>query len=245
MAEYLSDKEQEERLKTLIKKHGLNVLIAILLGLSAFFGFEYWQKSKHVERAQAASDFQALVQQGAALNAEADPAQTDKFLGDVEALVTASPNSVFALQALFLQAQYYVESGKLDDAQKTLEQAARLNVDDAGMKNIALLRLAQVQLSNSKASELDKVITTLGKINDAAFEPSKQELLGDVYVLKNDTKKATESYQKAWQTLKERDEVRVGLRLKMESLGLKPEPIEIPSLVNEPVAGTMMQAASE
>ncbi len=55
---------------------------------------------------------------------------------------------------------------------------------------------------------------------------SQQELLGDIYQAQNNDDAAVKAYNNAWKLLSARNETRAVLALKMESLGLYPEPIE-------------------
>lgn len=238
MAEYLSDKEQEERLIALIKKHGVNVLIAILLGLSAFFGYQYWQGSKATKLANASVTYSALEKKAFAITPQSSKADKQTFLKDVESLVAASPDSIYTLKALFLQAQYFVGEGDLEQAKKTLAQASAIDAGDPGLKAIIQLRMAQVALAQKK---YDDAQTALGQVNLPSFEASKQELVGDVFAAQNDTEAAKKAYTLAWDALAERNEQRVGLKLKMESLGLNPKAITPPAIIDEAATQAMMQ----
>lgn len=64
-----------------------------------------------------------------------------------------------------------------------------------------------------------------------AFEASRQELLGDIYVKQNKLDDAKRAYENAWELLRKREENRAILSLKMESLGMQFEPIVVPQMV--------------
>ena len=68
----------------------------------------------------------------------------------------------------------------------------------------------------------------------SSFEASQQELLGDIYLAQDNKESAIKSYNNAWELLRSRQETRAVLALKMESLGITPEPIAEPtSLIQE------------
>ena len=78
-----------------------------------------------------------------------------------------------------------------------------------------------------------------------AFEPSRQELLGDVYLAKNDSENAKKAYLAAWDVLRERQENRAVLALKLQSLGVTVEPIEVPMVVANDPANNNAVATTE
>lgn len=230
MAEYLSEQEQVDRIKGLVKTHGSSVLTGIMLALTAYFGFQWWQNQQVVSQVEASNAFQQIEQNYSGLSASSDQGEKTTFYANVKKLVDANPKSVYALNALLLQAQQQVTDKKLPEAEKSLIQAAAMDIDDAGLQSVARLRLSQVQLSQNKSKA---ALDTLAKVTVPAFIPSKEELMGDAYVQLKDTEKAKASYQAAWKALTERQEPRPILRLKMEELGLKPDAIEAPSVLKE------------
>ena len=95
-------------------------------------------------------------------------------------------------------------------------------MDDAGLNAITRLRYAKVLLASGDTA------AALAEANNempSSFEPSQQELLGDIYVMQGDKEAAVKSYNNAWELLRARHETRAVLALKMESLGVVPEPI--------------------
>ena len=71
----------------------------------------------------------------------------------------------------------------------------------------------------------------------SSFEASQQELLGDIYQAQSNNEAAVKAYNNAWSLLSARNETRAVLALKMESLGIYPEPIESKStLIQQPAA---------
>lgn len=225
MSEYLSDQEQADRVIKLIKKHGYNVFIAIMLGLTAYFGFQYWQNKQANENATASNDFQGLTEQKQKiqlLQLQEKPipqAEKTKLLSGIDKLVEAYPKSIYAQQALMLEAQYFVEANELAKAQTALEKAKAAFTKDVGVTNVLNLRLAQVMTANKQPKE---ALALLKTVTDEAFKASKLEIMGDAYVALGNTKEAKTAYQSAWQTaLKENDANQI-LRLKMEKLGMMP-----------------------
>lgn len=218
-----------------LKQYGGYILSAIILVLAGYFGWTYWQKHGGNIDSAAANDFakiqsdqnniETLTTQAASdtkAQAQLTTAQTnlDKDLGE---FVAKHDNSVYTWQALMLQAKQQTDKNDLKAAAATLQKASQLTLKDDGLKAIAILRQAQVLLSDNQADAAQK---RLQSPLPAAFEASKLEILGDIANQQGDKKAAATHYQKAWQLIEQRNQNnpnpqdRALLRIKMESLGL-------------------------
>lgn len=218
-----------------LKQYGGYIVSAIMLVLAGYFGWSYWQKHGGNIDTAAANDFakiqsdqnniDTLTTQAASdtkAQAQLATAQTnlDKDLGE---FVAKHDNSVYTWQALMLQAKQQTDKNDLKAAAATLQKASQLTLKDEGLKAIAILRQAQVLLSDNQADAAQK---RLQSPLPAAFEASKLEILGDIANQQGDKKAAINHYQKAWQLIEQRNQNnpnpqdRALLRIKMESLGL-------------------------
>lgn len=218
-----------------LKQYGGYIVSAIMLVLAGYFGWSYWQKHGGNIDTAAANDFakiqsdqnniETLTTQAASdtkAQAQLATAQTnlDKDLGE---FVAKHDNSVYTWQALMLQAKQQTDKNDLKAAAATLQKASQLTLKDDGLKAIAILRQAQVLLSDNQADAAQK---RLQSPLPAAFEASKLEILGDIANQQGDKKAAATHYQKAWQLIEQRNQNnpnpqdRALLRIKMESLGL-------------------------
>mgnify|MGYP003610566593 FL=1 len=218
-----------------LKQYGGYIVSAIMLVLAGYFGWSYWQKHGGNIDTAAANDFakiqsdqnniETLTTQAASdtkPQAQLATAQTNlsKDLGE---FVAKHDNSVYTWQALMLQAKQQTDKNDLKAAAATLQKASQLTLNDDGLKAIAILRQAQVLLSDNQADAAQK---RLQSPLPAAFEASKLEILGDIANQRGDKKAAATHYQKAWQLIEQRNQNnpnpqdRALLRIKMESLGL-------------------------
>lgn len=218
-----------------LKQYGGYIVSAIMLVLAGYFGWTYWQKHGGNIDTAAANDFakiqsdqnniETLTTQAATdtkAQAQLTTAQTNlaKNLGE---FVAKHDNSVYTWQALMLQAKQQTDQNDLKAAAATLQKASQLTLKDDGLKAIAILRQAQVLLSDNQADAAQK---RLQSPLPAAFEASKLEILGDIANQQGDKKAAATHYQKAWQLIEQRNQNnpnpqdRALLRIKMESLGL-------------------------
>ena len=218
-----------------LKQYGGYIVSAIMLVLAGYFGWTYWQKHGGNIDTAAANDFakiqsdqnniETLTTQAATdTKAQAQLATAQANLAkDLREFVAKHDNSVYTWQALMLQAKQQTDKNDLKAAAATLQKASQLTLNDDGLKAIAILRQAQVLLSDNQADAAQK---RLQSPLPAAFEASKLEILGDIANQRGDKKAAATHYQKAWQLIEQRNQNnpnpqdRALLRIKMESLGL-------------------------
>lgn len=229
-----------------LKKYGGNIVTIILLALAGYFGWTYWQDNHARVDTVAAdqyADIQLLNEQVvlAAQNPDLEPeaqavlAESRTQLNDnIASLVSAHGDSVYAWQALMMKSRMQVDSDDFKGAATSLKQALAIELDDAGLKAITRLRYAQVLLA---ADDVEAALAEAKSDVPSSFEASQQELLGDIYQVQSDNDAAVKAYNNAWNLLSDRNETRAVLALKMESLGIYPEPIEgQASLIEQPAA---------
>lgn len=229
-----------------LKQYGGNIVTVILLALAGYFGWTYWQNN-HARVDTVAADQYADIQllneqvslaaQNPDLEDDALAALSesrDQLSDDIDSLVSAHGDSVYAWQALMMKARMQVDNDDFTGAAASLKQALAIDLDDAGLKAITRLRYAQVLLAND---ELEAALSEAKSDVPISFEASQQELLGDIYQAQNDKEAAINAYNNAWNLISERNEERAVLALKMESLGIYPEPIKAQdSLIQQPAA---------
>lgn len=245
----------EQQSMQALKQYGGYIVMAIVIALGGYFGWTYWQN--HGGRIDEATmnDF-AKIQidqnQIASLESQATDDSIKKQLADANANLTKDldsfiakhPNSVYTWQALMLKAKQQSDSNDYKGAVETLKKAQAMNMEDLGLKALATLRYAQVLLANN---QVDDAKQALQATLPPAFDASKEELLGDIAMQKNDKATAISHYEKAWQIIEKRNENndikqdRALLRLKMENVGLTPKQPDINSgIVATPTTTTQV-----
>ena len=227
-----------------LKQYGSYIVTAILLALAAYFGWTYWQNNHarvdtvaadHYADIQRLNEEVSLASQNPDLEAEAQAslAESRKQLDkDIDALVSTHGSSVYAWQALMIKARQQVDNDDFKGAGETFKKALTIDLGDAGLEAITRLRYAKTLLA---AGDADAALAEANNDMPSSFEASQQELLGDIYLAQDNKDSAVKSYNNAWELLRNRQETRAVLALKMESLGIVPEPIAAPaSLIQEP-----------
>ncbi len=201
------------------------IIGAILLALAGYFGWTYFQNSGMKEDMVAADKYAAIEKTNDELmgQPEGNADVSKKLNADIDKLVAEHGNTVYAWQALMIKSRNAVDANDMKTATEALKKALEIDLKDPGLHSITQLRYATVLLADGN---VDEALTQASKDVPVAFEASQQELLGDIYSAKKDKEKALRAYQNAWSLLSKRHEERPFLRLKLENLGINPEPIE-------------------
>lgn len=201
------------------------IIGAILLALAGYFGWTYFQNSGMKEDTVAADKYAAIEKTNDELmgQPEGNADVSKKLNADIDKLVAEHGNTVYAWQALMIKSRNAVDANDMKTATEALKKALEIDLKDPGLHSITQLRYATVLLADGN---VDEALTQASKDVPVAFEASQQELLGDIYSAKKDQEKALRAYQNAWSLLSKRHEERPFLRLKLENLGINPEPIE-------------------
>lgn len=235
-----------------LKKHGGKIVWVIIAVLAGYFGWEFYQKNYAKIDTVAADSYTLISEKNDALmlgrQSPADEAtkaelakEQEALFADIDKLVAGHGKTAYAWQALMIKARHQADAGDFKGAIATLEQARGIDLQDEGLSAINTLRLAQATLANG---DVDGALALANQSMPEAFTPSRQELLGDIYVAKNDTENAKKAYDEAWNILAQRQEVRSLLSLKMQMLGMTPKPItpksaiSTPSLSSDATSGT-------
>lgn len=217
-----------------LKQYGSYIFTAILLALAGYFGWTYWQDNHarvdtvaadHYADIQRLNEEVSLAAQNPDLEAEALTAlaaSRTQLNKDIDALVSTHGDSVYAWQALMIKARQQVDSDDFTGATESLKKALAIDLGDAGLSAITRLRYAETLLS---AGDADAALAEANNDMPSSFEASQQELLGDIYLAQDNEDAAIKSYTNAWNLISKRQETRAVLALKMESLGIVPEPI--------------------
>ncbi len=237
-----------------LKQYGGNIVTIILLALAGYFGWTYWQNN-HARVDTVAADQYADIQllneqvslagqnpdlEDEALAALAESRQ--QLNSNIDSLVSAHGESVYAWQALMMKSRLQVDNDDFEGAIASLKQALAIDLGDAGLKAITRLRYAQVLLASN---DLEAALSEAKSDIPSSFEASQQELLGDIYQAQGNTDAAITAYNNAWELLSARQETRAVLALKMESLGIYPEPIEAQTnLIEQPAAPQGLEVAN-
>jgi predicted negative regulator of RcsB-dependent stress response len=203
------DFEQSERVQQWLRQNGMSIVVGIIMGLVAIFGWQQWRNHQATNQMEAATLYQQL--QGAL--ASGNGAQVDQLATKLQNDYASSSYAVFAASE---RAQRQVEAGELDKALASL-QWARDHVGKNELKPLIELRVAKVQLAAGKASD---ALATLDAGSAKGYEALRQELRGDALVKLDRADDARKAYQAAMAAMGADAPQRGALQLKLDDLAV-------------------------
>ena len=215
MDEYLSDIERLEMAKKWWKENYKSILLGALIAVVVVGGWRYWQYRTESRSATASAIFADLLK---AMQSHEDAAA----LAIGGKVMDQYPDTAYAAQAALALAQVQVTAGKLPEGEKMLQWAIDHGHDD-GLKTLARLRLARVQLA---AGDAKTAVATLGTDDPQGFAPLFDEARGDADMKLGDSAAARSAYQKALDGWTDQLGDRSLLKMKLDSLpgGAVPAP---------------------
>lgn len=187
MAAYdLEEQEQLDELKTWWKRYG-NVVTVILfaatLGMAGWQGWDWWQRS---QAAQASALFGGLQQAAG----QDDVKRVRELAGE---LIDKYAGTSYATMGALLSARIQMEHGDGKNAQAQLSWAAT-HAKDAGLRDLARLRLAAVLL-DEKA--YDEALKQLAVEPSTPFAARYAEMRGDAFAAQGKPAEAAVAYSTA------------------------------------------------
>ena len=195
MADHITEEEQIEALKRWWDENGKQVVLAIVLTVGGYFGWQAW--TDHVEEKTAAASlvYQEMLDHISDVTA-GDVVDTDKQVEIsqlAETLKQDYSNTQYAFYAALIKAKLAVEGTDLSAAAVELQWA----MDNAGetvSENIARLRLARVEAA---AGNLDKALQLVQGVDAGELKSAFDETKGDFYQLQGNAAAAYTAYEAA------------------------------------------------
>ena len=188
MDEYLSDKEQVERLRQWWRENGWFLIGGVALGLLALYGYNQYFAYQDRQSEAAAALYTAV--QDAIDDSDTTAAET--VLAQMRA---EYPDQAYTFQAAMLVASAEVvtaPSGAVDNLRFVLEGS-----DDPDLAMIARLRLARVLAYREQYAE---ALALLDVPEPGSFAGRIAEIRGDIHVARGDIDAARTAYLEAMVT---------------------------------------------
>src|SRR5579862_3025143 len=183
--EFLTEDEQVEEVKRLVREYAPWIIPAIIVGLGFVFGYRYYHTHQEQRALNASAQFSGM---NAAIQLN-DRAKARQLAG---ALIKDYPNSPYADQAQLALARMDVDDGLDANAIEPLTQVMEHSADSE-LRHVARLRLARVQIDQQKPDDALKTLSD----DPGAFAAAYDEVRGDAYYAKKDLPKAAEQYRAA------------------------------------------------
>lgn len=182
---YQTEEQQVDAIKSYWNKNGNTIIAGIVIGLGSFIGFNYY-KDAQLEQELAVSDvYQTLVE-----SAETKP---DSLVASGEKFISENKGSSYASLTALTLAKKAASHKDWSQVETYLTTAIETSKDE-GIKAIATIRLARVQIQLDK---VDAALTTLNAVLPKSFKSSVEEIKGDAYLLQDKADLARKAYQEA------------------------------------------------
>ncbi|OGA32433.1 MAG: hypothetical protein A2W81_06880 [Betaproteobacteria bacterium RIFCSPLOWO2_12_61_14] len=204
----LQEQEQLDTLKAWWKENGNRLLGMLLIVVVAMGGWRGWQYYQNQQSSEAATLYAGFLQQLESNDAkrvnDAAAAVMDKYAA-----------SGYAARAALLAAQVN-EQGKEAARAKTQLQWVIDHAAEAGLKDVARLRLAAVLLDEKNYAEAMKLLEAK---HPASFDGLYADLRGDVLSAQGKTDEARSAYKLAYEKTDAKSMYRNLIQMKMDALG--------------------------
>jgi predicted negative regulator of RcsB-dependent stress response len=186
LEDYLSEKEQWERVTGWLRENGAWIVGGVVLGALGIAGWQWWQAHVDSVSGQASAKYEQML---------SDLGKGDRtgaliLLADLERDFSSTP---YADQARLAVARVYVEGNELDKASTEL-QAVSQHSKDKQLALVARLRLARVLIAQKKP---DDALIALDGVDPGAFEALFHEVRGDAEFAKGNKAAALTEYRTA------------------------------------------------
>jgi predicted negative regulator of RcsB-dependent stress response len=209
MATYdLDEQERLDELKAWWKQWGNTLMIGLAVVIAAGAGWRYWQNHVLTQSLEAATVYEKLTQSMAAKDVKVANEAGSMLLDQYK-------DTAYAPRAALLLAKLNVAGKDLKSAQAQLEWAAA-NSKEPAIKDLARLRLAEVQLDQN---QYEAALKTLSGTHSDAFASRFDDLKGDVLLAQGKQGDARAAYQAALGKMKEDNAYRNIVELKLDALG--------------------------
>ncbi|GAB2579273.1 tetratricopeptide repeat protein [Dyella jejuensis] len=180
------DYEQSERVQKWLRQNGLSIVVGVVIGLIAIFGYQQWRNHRVAHQTEASGLYQQLQSVLDSGNSNAIDVLTQQLMNNF----ADTPYAMFAVSD---RARRQVEDKQLDKAIESLTWAEQ-HATDPALKALVELRMAHVQLAKGNAQD---ALSVLDRMPANSYAIESQELRGDALVKLGRRDDALKAYQAA------------------------------------------------
>ncbi len=192
MNEYETEEQQIEALKGWWKENWISLVLGLVVGVSALFGWRYYVGQEKLNSILASDLYMQVMQHVEQQQAGLKTVDATVFDINNQLINEFSETPYAALSSLML-AKYEYKKGNTEAAVAQLELAVKHASNDQ-IRQISTLRLIRLYIELEKYSEAQNL---LNQPHDEAFAGQFTELKGDMYKAKGDVEQARIAYDKA------------------------------------------------
>ena len=204
----LQEQEQLDTLKAWWKENGNRLLGVLLIAVVAMGGWRGWQYYQSKQSSEAATLYAGFLQQLGSND-------TKRVNDAAAAVMDKYAASGYAARAALLAAQVN-EQGKETARARTQLHWVIDHAAEAGLKDVARLRLAAVLLDEKNYADAMKLLEAK---HPASFDGLYADLRGDVLSAQGKTDEARNAYKLAYEKTDAKSMYRNLIQMKMDALG--------------------------
>ncbi len=184
---YETEEQQLEAIKNWWKQNANMIIGGVAIGISAIFGWQYYQDQTIVSQSNASVIYQQVM------NSSQNIDSLSEQQGRVNQLQADYADTPYAGLAALLLAKQHMAAAEFEKAQQQLEWVAA-NATQDEIQYLAQIRLAKLFFS---VQQLDQALDILKKDFPPAFQSMAFELKGDVLLSQGNKPAAQQAYQQA------------------------------------------------
>ena len=209
MDDYLSEKEQIERIRAWWKENGAWIIIGVGVGVLGLAGWNWWKAHKIGQAEQASAIYTTLTQAASAGRTGDARAELDRLTADYA-------GTPYADQGRLALAGAFVLAGEPAEAGSLLEEVMT-RTSDPELALVARLRLARLLASTGEG---DRALEIAGISDAGPFGSALAEVRVDVLAERGDVDGARAAYEEALEGVAEGGVIdEAFVRMKLEALG--------------------------
>ena len=186
MDDNLTDQQQAELIKNWLKENSKFLIGGLVLGVSGFFGIQFFQQNKLKEAEMASqlySEIEFAVKQQRLSQAQSLLQQMDSDFA----------NTPYQDQGHLFMAKLFMDSVDYENAILQLEFLIE-NSTEESLQHIARIRIARIKLQQNLYDEALQILETESM---GSFEAKYEEIKGDIFSKKGEFSEAQAAYSKA------------------------------------------------
>ncbi len=180
---YNTEEQQIKALKDWWSENGTSIIVGIVIGVSGFFGYNWWQDSVRLKQEGASNAYAAFIEINAKENA-------DQFIEAANKVKQEHKDTGYALLASLHLAKQFVLKDDFAGAEKELRWATE---QTAGSDLQAIMKVRLARVLNAQEKYQDAAGLLQG-ITGEAYKGLIQQVLGDTYLLMGEAEKARTAY---------------------------------------------------
>jgi predicted negative regulator of RcsB-dependent stress response len=180
------DHEQSERVQKWLRQNGLSIVVGVVIGLVAIFGYQEWRNHRTAHQMAASGLYQQLQSVIDTGNSNASDVLIQQLMNDY----ADTPYAMFAVSD---RARRQTEAKQYDKALDSLSWAEQ-HATSPELKALVELRIAHVQLAKGDAQN---ALNALDRMPADSYAIVGQELRGDALVKLGRRDDALKAYQAA------------------------------------------------